>query len=347
MVTRLDGPSARLAMGLVDKAIDAETHGLWGRAYFDQRGLTNGEYVLGDQWINAAAEISRQTGFETVVDTRAATFPSSFPLSHVAFYAGWYDADVSGPFSLADVEFMPGAVAYHLHSFSAKVLRTAEAHWAGPLIAKGATVTVGYVGEPYLSGTLDLPQFWGRFIILGGSLGEAIYGAQPVLSWQATVIGDPLYRPFGRSEPGQSLGDRLRMLHRLLGKENSPYVEWSHLQVANLNLVRGFPVSEVVAYLEEQSMNCPSAVLREKLGNLYRLQGEVSLAINAYRAALGLEPRRQQRKRLMLELAELLSGSHQREALAVYEQFVAVYADYPELPFILERMRRLRLDLGD
>ena len=32
----------------------------------------------------------------------------------------------------------------------------------------------------------------------GFSFGEAAYASQPVLSWQTTVIGDPLYRPFGQ-----------------------------------------------------------------------------------------------------------------------------------------------------
>ena len=40
MVTRLDGPSGSVARNLIDNAIAAETHGLWGRAYFDARGLT-------------------------------------------------------------------------------------------------------------------------------------------------------------------------------------------------------------------------------------------------------------------------------------------------------------------
>src|SRR5207247_11155568 len=58
MVTRLDGPTAAIARGLVDKAIQAETDGLWGRAYFDVRGLTNGSYKLGDDWIRSEEHTS-------------------------------------------------------------------------------------------------------------------------------------------------------------------------------------------------------------------------------------------------------------------------------------------------
>ena len=43
MVARLDGPTASIAQGLVDKALQAERDGLWGRAYFDARGLTQSD----------------------------------------------------------------------------------------------------------------------------------------------------------------------------------------------------------------------------------------------------------------------------------------------------------------
>ena len=53
--------------------------GLWGRAYFDARGLekTN-SYYLGDEWILGAAQISRALGFETVVDDKPDVFPARF-----------------------------------------------------------------------------------------------------------------------------------------------------------------------------------------------------------------------------------------------------------------------------
>ncbi len=101
MVTRLDGPSPGIARGLVDKAMEAETNGLWGRAYIDGRGLTDGGYKLGDDWMRAAAAITRSLGFETEFDEKPATFPPGYPMSHIAFYAGWYDEHVSGPFTRA------------------------------------------------------------------------------------------------------------------------------------------------------------------------------------------------------------------------------------------------------
>jgi uncharacterized protein (TIGR03790 family) len=102
LVARLDGPTAQIANGLVDKAMAAETNGFWGRAYFDTRGLSPGDtnYYLGDQWLLTGAEICRQLGFEVETDTNAATLPASYPLSQIAIYAGWYTGDANGPFTL-------------------------------------------------------------------------------------------------------------------------------------------------------------------------------------------------------------------------------------------------------
>jgi uncharacterized protein (TIGR03790 family) len=93
LVARLDGPNAKIAKGLVDKALAAERDGLWGRALI----LTCADWVkqtvyyLGDQWIAAGAEICRDLGFETTVDDKPETFSMDFPMSQIAIYCGWYD----------------------------------------------------------------------------------------------------------------------------------------------------------------------------------------------------------------------------------------------------------------
>ncbi|HEY3915326.1 MAG TPA: TIGR03790 family protein, partial [Verrucomicrobiae bacterium] len=267
MVTRLDGPSASIALQLVDKAMEAETNGLWGRAYFDLRGLTNGPYKMGDDWIGAAAEISRNHGFETIVDKQPETFSPAFPMSQIALYAGWYDWNVSGPFTRPNVEFMPGAFAYHLHSFSAQSLRTTTQHWCGPLLADGATATMGCIDEPYLAGTPDIAVFFARWLS-GFSFGEAAYACTPVMSWQTTMIGDPLFRPFGKSP---------RELHNALEQRHSKLVEWSYLQVIDKGLTLGVSPARLINYLGTTQIPQDSAVLTEKVSDLYEMEGEHSL----------------------------------------------------------------------
>jgi uncharacterized protein (TIGR03790 family) len=285
LVARLDGPTAEIARGLVDLAIRAESDGLWGRAYFDLRGITN-DYKIGDDMIRSAAFAAKQFGFETVLDEKPETFPSSFPMSQIALYAGWYDENVSGPFSIPKVEFMPGAIAYHLHSFSAATLRSPSAHWAGPLLAKGVTGTMGCVDEPFLAGTPEVAVFFNR-LFRGYTFGEAAWAAAPVLSWQTTVVGDPLYRPFGKPPREQ---------HEHLAADKNNLIEWSHLRVANLNLTQGFPVSEVIAFLQAEGTN--SAVLTEKLADVYSHEGKREEAHEAYKRALTLKPTPQQEIRL-------------------------------------------------
>ncbi len=330
MVTRLDGPSAAIARGLVDKALAAEADGLWGRAYFDVRNTTEPGYKMGDDWIRGAAEICRRLGFETVVDENPGTFPAGFPMSQIAYYLGWYDANVSGPFAQPVVEFMPGAFAYHIHSYSAATLRSTNQFWVGPLLAKGATITMGCVTEPYLSGTPDLGVFTARLIFNGFTFGEAAYASQPVLSWQTTVVGDPLYHPFGKN---------LDRLHKELEARHSKLVEWSWLRLADLNLALGSPIADVVSLLERIETTRQSAILTEKLADLYAAQGKPSSAVHTYQQALQLDPSPQQRLRLLLTLGErLVALQREPEALEDYQKLLREFPNYPDRLAIYKKL---------
>jgi uncharacterized protein (TIGR03790 family) len=338
LVTRLDGPTAAIARGLVDKALEAETNGLWGRAYFDLRNTTEPGYKMGDDWIRGASEICRHLGYETVVDENPDTFPAGFPMSQIAVYIGWYRQDVCGPFAQPTVEFMPGAIAYHLHSASAATLRSTNQYWAGPLLAKGATVTMGCVTEPYLAGTPEMAIFTSRLLYNGMSFGEAAYACQPVLSWQITVVGDPLYRPCWRS-PEQ--------LHNDLARSHSKLLEWSWLRLVDINLANGKPFDECVALLEQIPVTKQSAVLTEKLGDLYAAQGKPSSSAYAYAAALKLDPSPQQRVRLLLTLGErLVALDREAEAYADYQKLLEVDPDYPDMAALYRKLLPLAQKLN-
>lgn len=322
IVARLDGPSAAIAQGLVDKAMSAETNGLWGRAYFDIRGINEGGYKVGDDWIKAASEMSRRSGWETVVDDRPDTFPDSAPLSQIGLYAGWYASHVSGPFTHNMADFMPGAIAYHLHSFSGHTIRATDQYWVGPLLARGATATMGCVDEPYLEATPDLGNFFGRILFLGFSFGEAAYASQNVISWQTTVVGDPLYRPYKRKP---------RDVHEDLIARKDPLLEWSHLRVVNLNIVTGLALGELFKYLDEIPDTAKSAVLQEKLGDMYLKAGRIGPAIEAYTEALALATNPIQKIRLSLTLAPKLGSYRKQEAsVELFEKFLKENPNYPD-----------------
>ena len=327
MVSRLDGPTAEIAKGLVDRAMQAEEDGLWGRAYFDLRGITTGEYKLGDDWIARAAEFSRQVGLETYVDTDGPTFPATLPMSHIGLYAGWYDTHVSGPFSLPSIDFMPGAVGYHLHSFSAQTIRSKSQHWVGPLLDRGVTATMGCVYEPYLALTPNLELFFSR-LFLGFGFAEAAYASQQAVSWQTTVVGDPLYRPYAKP---------LNMLQADLAAKKSRLTEWLGMMNVNRALLNDTPVGEVAKLMSSDTGVQMSAVLTEKLADLYREDGQRDQSKETYRRALKLKPNTQQALRIRLRLAAMLRID-QAGASAV-EACLAIAAKHPDYVGLVDLLK--------
>ena len=190
-VARLDGPTVTDANSLVDRAVAAERTGLLGRAYVD---IANRDDI-GDPWLDATAKQLVELGFDTTVDRESATMPPTARMDAPVLYFGWYSGSVDGPFTLPGFRFPPGAIALHIHSFSASTLRLPNSGWTGPFVARGVTATVGNVYEPYLQFTHQ-PHLMLRALAHGATLADAAYFSLSVLSWQAILVGDPLYRPF-------------------------------------------------------------------------------------------------------------------------------------------------------
>ena len=339
LVSRLDGPTVEIANQLVDKSIIAENTGLWGRAYFDARGLAaTNSYFLGDQWLLTGADICRQLGFEVEVDTNADLLPASFPMSHIAIYAGWYAFDPCGPFTAAKMEFMPGAFAYHLNSFSADTLRSSTRNWCGPLLAKGATCTLGCVYEPYLQFTPNI-AFLLQALANHYTFGEAAWSAQIALSWQNTVVGDPLYQPFEKSPPE---------LHTLLTRTGSPLIEWSFDRLLCLDLAHGMRAAQLQSFLANLPATAHSAVLTEKLAELYEASGKPNSAIEAWQQALKLKPSPQQKIRIRLTLGEKLAAQNRSvDAAENYRAMIAEAPDYPGRNLIDKKLQALEPKITD
>lgn len=192
---RLDAPTTDLVGKMIDDSLTAEKNGLWGWACIDARGITEGVYKEGDTWLLKIAALLRSHGIPTIFDNEAESFAADFPLTNVALYYGWYDWQISGPFADESFRFVPGAVAVHIHSFSASTLHGAETCWCGPLIAHGAAATLGNVYEPFLSFTANLDIFQDR-LMDGLTLAESGWMAQRAISWMGIVVGDPLYIPY-------------------------------------------------------------------------------------------------------------------------------------------------------
>jgi uncharacterized protein (TIGR03790 family) len=210
-VSRLDGPTASDARGLVDLAVQAERTGLLGRAYVDIAGPRE----AGDQWLGTVAADISALGYDVSVSRGPGTLPSTARFDAPALYFGWYAKDLNGPFALPGFRFPPGAIAVHIHSFSASTLRSTTEGWCGPLVDRGVTATVGNVYEPYLE-YLHRPDLLFEALARGEDLADAAYFALPALSWQSIVIGDPLYRPFAVPLSAQT-GDITKLPQQLAG----------------------------------------------------------------------------------------------------------------------------------
>ncbi len=195
LVCRLDAPTAEIVRRMITDSLAAEQAGLAGFAYVDARGISDPGYIEGDGWLYAIANAARRRGTPVILDNGPSLFPQSYPMTRASLYFGWYTEHLSGPFVRQDFRFVRGAVAVHIHSFSAATLRDPLRHWAGPLLAAGAAATLGNVYEPYLSLTPHLDVFHDR-LRAGLTFAESAYMSQRVLSWMTTCVGDPLYRPF-------------------------------------------------------------------------------------------------------------------------------------------------------
>ena len=191
LTSRIDAPAYVICKKMITDAVETEKHGLWGRAYVD---VAN-KFPQGDQWLNEIIAQNTRMGIPTVADRFNDTLPKNYPMTDAAIYYGWYDWNVSGPFLNPGFHFRPGAVAVHLHSFSAEQLSDANKNWCAPLLVRGAAATVGNVYEPYLHLTHHFEILHDR-LLKGWTFAEAAWAAMPVASWQGVVLGDPLYRPF-------------------------------------------------------------------------------------------------------------------------------------------------------
>ena len=193
-VCRLDGPSLDDAKHLISSALIAERQNfLHGRAYID----LHNQHKDGNLWLRQAASQLRAYGYD--VDTIPTSHHWSILDRHVApaIYFGWYKSHASGP-TVTTQTIPDGAIAAHIHSYSAGTLRSIDRTWVGPIIHAGYAVSFGNVYEPYLQLTLRPDRFI-ESLLNGNCVGDASIYAQSALSWQNVTIGDPLYRPFKNS----------------------------------------------------------------------------------------------------------------------------------------------------
>jgi tetratricopeptide (TPR) repeat protein len=136
-------------------------------------------------------------------------------------------------------------------------------------------------------------------------------------------------------------------LHADLVRRHSKLVEWSYLRLVNLNQANSKPVAALVSLLAELELTKESAVLSEKLGDLYVAVGKPSSAVHAYAQALKLDPSPMQRLRLLLTLGEKLPPlNREPEAYEDYQKILQDFPDYPDKTNIYRHLLALAKSLN-
>ncbi len=276
-VARLDGPSVAATMALVDHAIEAEEKGLRGRAYID----LGGPHKKGNDWMQEAGELLEGQDFPVTWNRVPAAIDFTERFDAPAFYFGWWKVNVTGPPRERDFRFPPGALGWHLHSYSANSLRRNNYRWSGPLVQRGITATVGNVYEPYLELTHH-PHAFVKALLAGMSAGEAAYYSLPALSWMAVFIGDPLYQPFTVSEEAQ-----LEMMKKSAKPDDlAQYTVLREIE----RLKESLGLTPAIAYGEKEFNKAPGLALGYELALLNQQQGHVDEAVKSLAFASRLPP---------------------------------------------------------
>lgn len=300
-VARLDGITADDAKALVDNAIAAEKKGLLGRAYID----IGGPHAQGDRWLDKCAEQTVALGFDTSVERSRALMAASARYDAPALYFGWYSGSVGGFFLDKKFRFPPGAVAIHIHSYSATSMRSKTA-WTPGLVTRGVTATVGNVYEPYL-GMTHYPHFFLEALAEGKSAGEAAAYSLPVFSWQNVFVGDPLYSPFTKSVEAQ-MSDAMQMPTR--------FSQYAFIRAAKLAAASG-DMEKSALILRNGSLFSPGLAL-----NYLIAEKEVALK-GACSQRIPVRVPAHENPGLLLESARLLAKSLRAEdALKIYSDLL-------------------------
>jgi uncharacterized protein (TIGR03790 family) len=329
LVCRLDGPSTAAVRRMIVDSIAAEKNGLWGRAYVDGAHNTMAGKDEGDKWLAEICEQLHKEGVPVVYDDSPAIFPDGYPMTDCALYYGWYNENVAGPFNQPGFRFVQGAVAVHIHSFSATTLRDVNSGWVGPLVARGAAASMGNVYEPYLQMTAHLDLFNDR-LLHGFTLAESAYASLPALSWMSVVVGDPLYRPYASwlqlDAPRDSIrADNWRAYHEFAAK----YYPNSSKQYRSL-----------ARQTAARTRNCP---MLEDLGLMEAHEGNFPAATSYFSQARACYSARDDILRVVLEEAEGWARQNKpKRALDLVRSVLRIAGDAPAAPML----RQIEHDLS-
>ncbi|HXT70260.1 MAG TPA: TIGR03790 family protein [Vicinamibacterales bacterium] len=201
LVTRIDAFTAEEAIKLIDRGLRPSRG---GAIVLDQKATSIDRG--GDAWLADAAKRLTDADAKVTFETTKALAAADGP---VLGYFSWGSNDPSNQLRTLGFNFAPGAIGGMYVSTDGRTFREPPAAWrpapagattggqslAADFIREGITGIAANVSEPYLDGIVR-PQILFPAYLAGFTLAESYYLAMPYLSWQTTVIGDPLCAPF-------------------------------------------------------------------------------------------------------------------------------------------------------
>ena len=317
LVCRLDAPDVATVRRMIVDAIETEKNGLWGRAYIDGAHNTSTGLGVGDKWLAEIPTQLHKAGVPVVYDDLPAIFPDGYPMTDCALYFGWYADKISGPFTQFDFQFVPGAIAVHIHSFSANTLRDEHANWAGPLLTKGAAATIGNVYEPYLQLTSHLNVLSDR-LLHGFTFAESAYMSVQSLSWMSVMVGDPLYRPYAAW---------LEIADKLAGEKAAS--DWqAYHEFATKNGAK--PPAEFRAAAKQFAARTRNAPMLEDLGLIELAAGNYPAATGCFDLARTTYTKRDDILRSVLHQASAMAKDNKtKKALDLVRNVLRIVPDAP------------------
>lgn len=317
LVCRLDAPTAATVRRMIVDAIAAEKSGLWGRGYVDAAHNPAGGLQIGDRWLAEVVTQLHKVGVPVVYEDTPALFPDGYPMSDCALYYGWYAGSIAGPFTQPDFRFATGAIAVHIHSYSASTLRDPNANWVAPLVSRGAAASLGNVYEPYLQLTNHLNVFNDR-LLHGFTFAESAYMSVQGLSWMNVMVGDPLYRPYALWLQIDAPRDSGRTVN-----------EWKmYHEFAVKNLER--PTPEYRALARQVASRARNGPMIEDIGLMEAADGDFAAATSHFQLARACYAKRDDILRAVLEEADgWVKQKKPKRALDVIRSTLRIVPDAP------------------
>ena len=163
-----------------------------------------------------------------------------------------------------------------------------ERGWVGPLLARGAAASIGYVYEPYLQFTAELNTF-NDHLLHGFTFAESAYASLQGLSWMSVIVGDPLYRPYSdwlQIGNDRDVSSTWKFYHDFAARDLSNATE------------------QYCAQARQAAVKARNGPMLEDLGSIEAEEGNNAAAVNYFAQARGCYSARDDLLRVILEEAE-------------------------------------------